>query len=121
MLWQSGQRSNFKEFRRRRFYSPDAFFHAEVREPTKVVESLASATPVICNLTSDLADYIKDGYNGIIVNDESAKDFSLAVEKAVKLSVSEKELMSKNARITAENSFSYKLYKDEAIELMSDP
>jgi glycosyltransferase involved in cell wall biosynthesis len=95
--------------------------YAKAGFPTKVVESLASATPVICNLTSDLADYIKDGYNGIVVNGESAKDFSLAVEKAMKLSVSDKELMSKNARLTAENSFSYKLYKDEVIELVSDP
>jgi glycosyltransferase involved in cell wall biosynthesis len=94
--------------------------YAKAGFPTKVVESLAGATPVICNLTSDLADYIVDGYNGIVVNSESAEDFSWAIKKAICCSVREKEIMSRNARKTAEKHFDYRLYKDEMIALMDD-
>lgn len=92
--------------------------YAKAGFPTKVVESLASATPVICNLTSDLGDYIIDGYNGVVVNSESAEDFSRAIKKVIRFSVSEKEIMSNNARTTAEENFDYRLYKDKIIELM---
>ena len=92
--------------------------YAKAGFPTKVVESLASATPVICNLTSDLGDFIIDGNNGVVVNDEDAESFSRAIKKALSFSVSEKKAMSKNARITAENKFDYKLYKDKIMELI---
>ena len=92
--------------------------YAKAGFPTKVVESLACATPVICNLTSDLGDYIVDGYNSVVVNDESAEEFSQAIKKAIGFSGSEKEIMSKNARITAEGNFDYRLYKNKIIELM---
>lgn len=92
--------------------------YAKAGFPTKVVESLVSATPVIGNLTSDLAEYIVDGYNGVVVNSESAEDFSRAVKKATQFSVSEKEIMCQNARITAEKNFDYRLYKDKIYELM---
>lgn len=84
--------------------------YAKAGFPTKVVESLASATPVICNITSDLGDYIKDGENGIIVDGCSAEAFCGAIRKALKLSESEKTQMQKNARKTAENSFDYRKY-----------
>ena len=41
--------------------------------PTKVVESLASATPVITNITSDLEMYLKDGENSVISEGYTAK------------------------------------------------
>ncbi|MCE5187386.1 MAG: glycosyltransferase [Planctomycetaceae bacterium] len=92
--------------------------YAKAGFPTKVVESLAAGTPVICNLTSDLADYITDGINGIAVNGETPEEFSIAVKKATKLSVREKQTMSQNARSTAENHFDYRLYKDQIAELL---
>lgn len=36
--------------------------------PTKVVESLTLGTPIIGNLTSDLARYVRDGQNGVVLN-----------------------------------------------------
>ena len=36
--------------------------------PTKVVESLSLGTPVIVNETSDLATYVADGQNGVILD-----------------------------------------------------
>ena len=40
---------------------------ADAGFPTKVVESLACGTPVICNLTSDLGDYIRHGIEGVVL------------------------------------------------------
>jgi glycosyltransferase involved in cell wall biosynthesis len=91
--------------------------YAKAGFPTKVVESLACATPVICNLTSDLADYITDGYNGVVVSSENSDDFCQAIKKAINYSVHEKEIMSKNARVTAEKCFDYRLYTSEIARL----
>jgi hypothetical protein len=41
--------------------------YAKAGFPTKFVESLATATPVIANSTSDLGMYLKDGENGYVV------------------------------------------------------
>ena len=84
--------------------------YAKAGFPTKAVESLSTATPIITNLTSDLGLYLKDGYNSIIVSDCLPIAFSKAVEKATTLTASEKKQMYSNARKTAEEHFDYKLY-----------
>ena len=84
--------------------------YAKAGFPTKAVESLSTATPIITNLTSDLGLYLKDGYNSIIVSDCLPTAFSKAVEKAITLTASEKKQMYSNARKTAEEHFDYKLY-----------
>lgn len=84
--------------------------YAKAGFPTKAVESLSTATPIITNLTSDLGLYLKDGYNSIIVSDCLPTAFSKAVEKAATLTASEKNQMYSNARKTAEEHFDYKLY-----------
>src|SRR5208282_6294467 len=41
--------------------------YAHAGFPTKLGESLAMGVPVICNLTSDLGMYVRDGQEGIVV------------------------------------------------------
>lgn len=94
--------------------------YAKAGFPTKVVESLASATPVICNLTSDLNMYIHDMQNGIIVQECSASEFCKAVKKAMGLSPVQKEKMYGFARKTAEEYFDYEQYKTEIEKLLAD-
>jgi len=84
--------------------------YAKAGFPTKVAESLATATPVICNLTSDLALYLKDGVNSIIVKSNTAQSFVIALRKALALSQTDKKLMYQKARQTAEEYFDYKVY-----------
>ena len=49
--------------------------------PTKVAESIASGVPVVCNLTSNIGDYIKDGFNGVLLSGDSPeKDLLRAIE-----------------------------------------
>lgn len=81
--------------------------------PTKVVESLATATPVICNLTSDLGEYLKNGDNCLIVNSCSATELAETLKRAIALSANEKRLLSYNARKTAEKNFDFRNYITE--------
>lgn len=93
--------------------------YAKAGFPTKVVESLSTATPVITNLTSDLGLYLKDGYNSIIAEDCSSAAFSKALDKAISLSSEEKKLMYTNARKTSEDYFDYRLYNQKISELLN--
>jgi len=78
--------------------------------PTKVVESLASSTPMFCNISSDLGEYIKDGKECIIVKDLSHDSIKTSLLKAIELSYEEKKEIQINARKCAEKNFDYRNY-----------
>lgn len=80
--------------------------------PTKFVESFANGVPVICNLTSDIGEYLQDGRNGIISKDCSSEAFSAALTSIGSLSSDEILLMKKNARFCAETEFSFEKFTD---------
>jgi glycosyltransferase involved in cell wall biosynthesis len=92
--------------------------YAQAGFPTKVPESLALGTPVICNLTSDLGDYIHDGQEGIICSDHSAEAFGNALERALTLTPYQREEMRRAARIQAERSFDYRAYVTPLAEFL---
>lgn len=81
--------------------------YAKAGFPTKVVESLATGTPVITNLTSDLGMYIIDGANGFIVENCSADALSNVLKNAITLNIEERVNMQKKSRSTAEEHFDY--------------
>lgn len=76
--------------------------------PTKVVESLASGTPVICNLTSDLGEHLVDGREAIVCPDHSAESLTVAFERALLLSSEERHRMRLAARRRAEEAFDFR-------------
>ncbi|MEH6697590.1 MAG: glycosyltransferase [Brevundimonas sp.] len=80
--------------------------------PTKFVESLAVGTPVIATLTSDLADHLVDGENGLICRDASPETVARVLERALALSGREKSALRKAARHTAETGFDYRRHTD---------
>ena len=80
--------------------------------PTKVPESLAVGTSVICNLTSDLEDYICDGQEGLICADHTVNSFLIALNRAMRLTPEQKKAMRQAARKQAEQSFDYRNYAD---------
>lgn len=92
--------------------------YAKAGFPTKVVESLATGTPVILNLSSDLGDYINDMQEGLIVKGCSAEAFAQTLIRAQQLEKSQKEVMRHKARLCAENNFDYRLYKDQLSDLL---
>jgi len=79
---------------------------------TKIGESLAAGTPMLCNCTSDIKMYIKDGINGIIIPNMSKDSIRKSIYKILNLSIDKRILMRKNAFKTAEKYFDYKVYKD---------
>lgn len=78
--------------------------------PTKVPESLAAGTPIICNLTSDLGDYIRDGIEGLICDHPTPESCKTALERALGLSDSQKAEMRQRARELADRAFDYNNY-----------
>lgn len=94
--------------------------YAKAGFPTKVVESLAAATPVITNLTSDLGMYLEDGKDSLIVNSCSSSDLAQTLKKAASLSATERDDMYNFSRKKAESAFDYKLYIQRFDELLKN-
>lgn len=86
--------------------------YAKAGFPTKVVESLMSGTPVICNLSSDLGDYLIDGCNSIISESIEPENICKAIRRAANLSSEKRNKMKLEARDTAEKCFDYRNYID---------
>lgn len=93
--------------------------YAKAGFPTKVIESLATATPVILNLTSDLGEYIHHGQEGLIVDECSSVAFSKTLKQALELDITQREYMRENARNCAEKYFDYRVYKDKIRTLIN--
>ncbi len=87
--------------------------YAQAGFPSKVVESLANATPVLCNYSSDLELYLQDGENALIAKDHTPEELAKTIHRAIKLTASEKIEMSKNALKSAADYFDYRLYINE--------
>lgn len=86
---------------------PDLRF-ARAGFPTKLVESLAMGVPVICNLTSDIGLYVRDGQEGLVVKDCSPGAFAEGLRRASALSQDQRAVMRANARQRALVSFDYR-------------
>lgn len=84
--------------------------YAQAGFPSKVVESLANATPVLCNYSSDLELYLHDGKNALIAEDHSPEALAKTIRQALSLTLEEKSRMSYNARESAEKYFDYRKY-----------
>lgn len=86
--------------------------------PTKFVESLAVGTPVIATLTSDLADYLVDGENGLVCADTTPATVARALERALTLTARQKATLREAARHTAETGFDYRRHTDSLRRLV---
>lgn len=75
--------------------------------PTKLAESMMAGCPVITNNTSDISDYIKDGYNGYLISNASAKELQKLLIHVSKLSRRELDQMKIRAKETAKEKFDY--------------
>ncbi len=96
----------------------DEHRYAKAGFPTKFVESLATATPVITNATSDIRDYLIDGENGFLVSSCSSEALAISIRKALNLSLSKRKSMQSKARNTAEKYFDYTKYSFQMSEFI---
>ena len=76
--------------------------------PSKAPEMLAKGTPLLCNLTTDLGTYIRDGVNGLVVPELTAAALAATIRRARNLSPMAYLQMRANARATAEAHFDYR-------------
>lgn len=84
--------------------------YAKAGFPTKVVESLMLGTPPLCNYSSDLQCYLKDGVNAIIAKDHSIESIARSIKKAISMEKTSIEKMRREARKTGELFFDYRNY-----------
>lgn len=89
--------------------------YANAGFPTKVGESMACGTPVIANLTSDLAEYILDGKTGLVCADETPEACAEAFARALSMTAGEREAMRIAAKQRAAGGFYNGVYL-EAME-----
>ena len=80
--------------------------------PTKFIESMMLSTPVICNLSSDLGDYLVNEKNGLLVKKDDSLELSYTIQKALSLTKEQIYNMSLYARETALSFFDYNKYID---------
>lgn len=84
--------------------------YANAGFPTKVGESMACGTPVICNITSDLGKYVVDGVTGFVCENETKEACAGALKKALSLSNEQVKHMRVNVVNAARMSFDYNVY-----------
>ena len=67
---------------------------------------------MICNLTSDLGMYLKDGENAVIADDCTADSFREAINRVLAMDRDEIENIKDRARLLAEDSFDYRIFSN---------
>lgn len=84
--------------------------YANANFPSKVPEALAAGLPLLINYTTDFEMFIRDGYEGIIVEDCTPQAMAVALRKALALTEDELNAMRQAARTCAERNFDYRNY-----------
>ncbi len=87
--------------------------YAQAGFPSKIVEALSNSTPVLCNLSSDLGDYLIDNENAVLAKDHTPESLAEAIHRAAELSYDQKNEMCAHARRTAEKYFDWKEYSSD--------
>jgi glycosyltransferase involved in cell wall biosynthesis len=78
--------------------------------PTKFVESFASGTPVIANLTSDLGQYLRDGETGLVCDSNTVVSISETLQRALSLDVEVRRAMRSACLQQARKAFHPEAY-----------
>ena len=89
---------------------------AQAGFPSKAVESLSHKTPILCNLSSDLALYLTDGENAILADDHTPSALVTALKRALALTPPEKDRMKQTAWESAKQHFDYRRYAESLHE-----
>ena len=88
--------------------------------PTKLVESMMAGCPVILNYTSDINEYVLDGYNGFVVPDFSTDALLLELEKICNISPSKLDVLKSNSLKCAIEKFSFKRYISRMVSFIQN-
>lgn len=94
--------------------------YAKAGFPTKSVEAMSHGVAMLCNISSDLGMYLRDGENAIIVGGYDEKSFAKGVERVLSLSRDKIDLIKANARQLAEKNFDYRNWIDTVLALIGE-
>jgi len=78
--------------------------------PSKLVESLSLGVPVMANPTSDIAEYLKDGRDSLLLDEPNASALERAIARAAALNSEERSQMRTAALVRANECFDYRQY-----------
>lgn len=78
--------------------------------PTKYVEAMTAGIPVIMNRISNVDDYLKDGYNGILIENPIESEIRLALDRVSQMTRLEINQMKSNC---LRELFDYHQYVNE--------
>ncbi len=84
--------------------------YANAGFPTKLVESLSLGVPIICNVTSDIGEYVREGQEGILLADSTPEAFQAAVRRLLDMPREKWAAMRPRARQRARDCFDYRRY-----------
>lgn len=94
--------------------------YAKAGFPTKSVEAMSHGVAMLCNLSSDLGIYLKDGENAVIVNGHDEKTFVQGLERVLSLSREQIDMIKSNARKLAEKEFDYRNWVSTVSRLIGE-
>lgn len=86
--------------------------------PTKFVESVALGTPVITNISSDLADYLVHGETGFIAPGPAANELAPILLEALETGAAARSAMRWASRQLAETRFDYRRFLQPLAKLL---
>lgn len=84
--------------------------------PTKFVEAMTAGVPVIINRISNVDEYLRDGFNGFIINNPCENEIHDALQRVANLSRMNVDKMKANCK---RNTFDYHQYVKELDIFMS--
>ena len=85
--------------------------------PSKVPEYLAHGVPLLCNLSSDLREYLMDGRNALLVADLTVESLAATLRRAASLSPTAYQRMRDDARMSA-SAFDGRRYSSTYSEIL---
>ena len=94
--------------------------YAKAGFPTKVVEAMAHGVAMLCNLSSDLSEYLVDGENALIAADEGVDAVRAALLRAAALPGEEILRLRRAARDLAERAFDVRCYLADMERFLSE-
>lgn len=94
--------------------------YAKAGFPTKSVEAMAHGVAMLCNISSDLGMYLKDGENAVIVDGYDEKAFAQSLERVLSLDREQIDKIKVNARKLAEKEFDYRNWIGTVSELIGE-
>ena len=92
--------------------------YAHAGFPTKLVESLSLGVPIISNPTSDIAEYVRDGQEGVLLEDSTPEAFVAGVKRLLQMPKEQRHAMRASARKRARDCFDYRRYVEPLREFV---